>query len=373
MKNKKPLSITLVIFLDLLALGAGLLTFAFFHHVRAAYFSGSDVVEETTYGVIHKPDNITKPTTAKTQPPSTAPGTTPVITITDESGSVYTVTTEPQTTEPVDPYDRSGDFGDKFGHLFSIDDEVYTDGDTYRSHDVYIKRETVSGKLNQRTSMSSSTFKDYSVTYYFYDIYVRNIENFMTRYSTGGTKDIKTLSEGTILSITGDNYKNSEFPKYVVRNGILLKDPPKATPQDLCVLYWDGVMETYAPGTYEWDDIMKRYPYQAWTFGPTLLDENGNVPSSFNTSVWNFNPRSSVGYVEPGHYVFLVVDGRSNNGSDGVNMETLATLMKERGCKVAYNLDGGASAQTIFNGQYMYHSNKYRNIYDVLCIGEVEG
>ena len=374
MKNKKPMPLIILIFLDIIALGISVLIFAFFHHVRAAYFSGGDEGEdgtETTFGVITKPRTTkTAPQTASA-PNTTSPGTDPVITLTDGSGSIVTVTTEPVVTEPPDPYDRSGDFGEKFAEFFSIDDEIYTDEDTYRSHDIYIKKETFSGKMEQKKSASSSSYGTYNVTYYFFDIYVRNIENFMTSYSTGGTKSIQTLSENMILSITGDNYRNSEFPKYVVRNGVIVKDPPKATPQDLCVLYWDGVMETYAPGTYEWEDILKRGPYQAWTFGPILIDENGNVPDEFNTSVYNFNPRSAVGYIEPGHYAFISVDGRSQNKSNGVNMDALARIMKEHGCTAAYNLDGGASSQTVFNGEYMYHSSSYRNIYDVLCIGEV--
>ena len=64
----------------------------------------------------------------------------------------------------------------------------------------------------------------------------------------------------------------------------------------------------------------------------------------FNTKVAARNPRSAIGYYEPGHYCFLVVDGRQKGYSYGINMENLSRLFYELGCSVAYNLDGGATA-----------------------------
>ena len=50
-----------------------------------------------------------------------------------------------------------------------------------------------------------------------------------------------------------------------------------------------------------------------------------------------------LGYYEPGHYCFVVVDGRTS-ASEGLTIKVLAQLMQKLGCKRAYNLDGGNSS-----------------------------
>lgn len=382
MKESKPLKISVVIIIDILVFAVALLTFAYFHHVRLSFAVGADDDGDATYGTVERPT---------TKPPITTTVTDPVVdpvivtdkdgkTVTDEDGRTVTepviitdTTTADDIVVPVTPtYDTSGDFGQKFGELFSADDTVYSDESTYRSHDIYIKKEYFEGKLKQKKKPSADSASNYQVSYYLYDVYIRNVDNFITGYSSKGVKKFETLAGDAILSITGDNYKNSSFPKYVIRNGNILMDIPKTSSHDICVLYWDGVMETYQPGAYKWDDIMARGPYQVWTFGPELIAAGGQIPTSYNTSVWTFNPRSAIGYVEPGHYIFFVADGRSNNGSAGINLSALSEIFAEHGCVSAYNLDGGASAQSVFLGEWKYHSNKYRSIYDVVSIVEVE-
>ena len=58
------------------------------------------------------------------------------------------------------------------------------------------------------------------------------------------------------------------------------------------------------------------------------------------------NPRSVLGYYEPGHYAFLVVDGRTKE-SKGVTMQELSQLCETLGFARAYNLDGGRSSVLI--------------------------
>ena len=81
------------------------------------------------------------------------------------------------------------------------------------------------------------------------------------------------------------------------------------------------------------------------------------------------NPRCAIGYFEPGHYCFVVVDGRRPGYSNGVTMKMLSRLMYDLGCTVAYNLDGGASAQMYWNGDiYNYPSGNGRTISDIVYI-----
>ena len=58
-----------------------------------------------------------------------------------------------------------------------------------------------------------------------------------------------------------------------------------------------------------------------WSFGPMLLDGEGRSMHEFDTTVAAANPRTSIGYYEPGHYCFVAADGRGCEGSSGCTME----------------------------------------------------
>jgi exopolysaccharide biosynthesis protein len=91
----------------------------------------------------------------------------------------------------------------------------------------------------------------------------------------------------------------------------------------------------------------------------------------FNSSVNPSNPRTAVGYYEPGHYCFVVVDGRQPGYSDGYSTKELSELMFSLGCTVAYNMDGGKSSEMAFNGAFYnkpYHGG--RGTSDILYIAD---
>ena len=100
-----------------------------------------------------------------------------------------------------------------------------------------------------------------------------------------------------------------------------------------------------------------------------LLDANGQPMTEFNSNVNRANPRSAIGYYEPGHYVFLLVDGRQPGYSSGMTTEEMSQLFYDMGCKVAYNLDGGQSAVMTYNGAVANKPyNGGRSISDIIYI-----
>ena len=156
-----------------------------------------------------------------------------------------------------------------------------------------------------------------------------------------------------------------------MRNGVVYTQ--SSNMDNICVLYKDGTMETYENRTYQIEDIMKRDPLHVWSFGPVLLDENGKARDWYkdvSTAVSYPNPRSAIGYYEPGHYVFVLVDGRQNGYSKGMDLPELGKVFEDLGCKVAYNLDGGGSAVMVYNHErYSVQSNGGdRDLGDILVI-----
>ena len=129
----------------------------------------------------------------------------------------------------------------------------------------------------------------------------------------------------------------------VVRNGTLYRE--KKNIRDVAVLYWDGRFEIIPPEDFDAMTVMENGAYQCWHFGPRLLDDEGHAMTTFNADarMLKTHPRSAFGYFEPGHYCFVVVDGRHEE-SRGVDMVKLSALMEKLGCTAAYNLDGGQTS-----------------------------
>ena len=319
-----------------------MVAFAFFHHVLPAI-----LVERSRQDQLLQP---TEPTVIATQPLVTEPPFTETVPVTEPI--------VPETTEP----DNRTEWQIKFEEHFS--DEVILTENSYKSPEVSVTIETC--EIEEDGS---------KIVYYVADIYIASIDNFTTQianndlryYSTQKSLDMDKAANA-IISICGDfiTYQQNGF---MMRNGEIYVE--NSNLYSICVLYRNGEMETYDARTYNIEDIKAKDPLQVWSFGPVLLDENGNARSKFNISstVAQRNPRSAVGYYEPGHYCFVVVDGRQKH-SAGIKMPLLASIFEELGCTKAYNLDGGGSSVMLFNHkQFSKQSNGGdRKLGDLLVI-----
>ncbi|MCD8356247.1 MAG: phosphodiester glycosidase family protein [Clostridia bacterium] len=195
------------------------------------------------------------------------------------------------------------------------------------------------------------------------NMYGRNIRDFVSSMARDNQ---------AILAISGDSYGESDST-CVIRNGVVYNSNPGTS--DVCVLFQDGVMKTYSALEFDAEAVQAQGAWQAWTFGPALLDGNGNIPDAFHSTEYlnKINPRAAIGYIAPGHYKFVVVDGRQDGYSAGVTMNQLAALMQEEGCMTAYNLDGGKSAVMVYDGEEISKPvGAGRTISDIIYIGAEE-
>ena len=256
---------------------------------------------------------------------------------------------------------------EKYADRFTSD--IVSDEENYTSPDLSIRITKVQyGKAK-------------SAMYYLADIYLTDVLQFQTvlakdKFGRGLRESVKDMGRrsGALLAITGDTYGNQDAG-IVIRNGIVHRQEKSSF--DVCVLYYDGTMRTFAPDAFSLEQAIADGAYQAWCFGPMLLDEKGwPIPDEqLNTSknIRRANPRTGIGYFEPGHYCFLVVDGRTDDAS-GLTLEEFSELFAELGCKAAYNLDGGRSAEMYFTGSILNDPYKGgRSVSDCLIIREVFG
>ena len=223
---------------------------------------------------------------------------------------------------------------------------------------------------------------DEKVTFFLADIYIGRIECFRTQlerepptYRTG--KSILELSEmgNAVLAVNGD-YIACAYGGVAIRNGTIWHDIPSTV--DMCILYRDGVMECLSPREYSREEAVRRGAWQCWSFGPALLNADGTPREAMWGSIPNIhitgrNPRTAIGYYEPGHYCFLVVDGRQPGYSRGARLEEMAQFFYDLGCRAAFNLDGGGSSMMTFQGKIIsqYYTREPRLLSDILLVTDV--
>ena len=196
-------------------------------------------------------------------------------------------------------------------------------------------------------------------------------------YGVGYKEDLVSMSNTmkSVLAINGDSYSNDgrQNSSTIIRNGKVYRIGTATS--DVCVLYYDGTIKIYSPQEFDANQVIQDGAYQTWSFGPSLLDENGKVPTSYNT--WDYikkaHPRSAMGYYEPGHYAFVLVDGRNEGYSRGMTLEELSKVFEDLGCKSAYNLDGGhCSFMTLGTEIVNQPYESTDDISDGIFIGEYE-
>ncbi len=253
-------------------------------------------------------------------------------------------------------------FHEKFSAFFT-EDTVFG-GSSYTSPDISVRIREVTDQEH-----GSQVFHAYIA-----DVYVASVENLQAGFPVGhktAEAEVIAIDSDAILAVNGDYYTNIN-KGILVRNGTVLQSVEGTA--DLCVLYRDGSVRTYGPGEYSAEGILNQDPWQVWSFGPVLLEEDGSPKTDFNTSsvIYNRNPRTVFGYYEPGHYCFVVIDGRSAGYSNGASVRTLAKFMSDLGCKAAYNFDGGASSVMVFDGQIVnVPSGGGRKLSDMVMICEL--
>lgn len=289
--------------------------------------------------------SVPLPTETPTLTPSPIPSDTP------SPSPTYT----PMPTDTPEPTPK-GLIGGKY--------DVFYDEEGFQKTDMQYISDTVSISV---TRYDHSPLTRHLV-YFVADIYIQNIksirtgswdENFGTRAINGKVyaSFLKMARrESAITAITGDYYTYNINTGLVFRNGKMYQTreykPWKG--HEILFLKTDGTMFTVPSDSFDINSFNFDEIWQAWEFGPSLLDDEGIAKTNFNSAYSTINrqnPRTIIGYYEPGHYCFVTVDGRKTGYSNGLTIAESALLMESLGCKLAFNLDGGQTSQFYWNDQ----------------------
>ena len=170
---------------------------------------------------------------------------------------------------------------------------------------------------------------------------------------------------GAVLAINGDyasnRWNNMHYPKERYKVGILLRGGEIMSTEtkksgntsfpnlDTLAIYPDGNMEVHESRELTAEEYRERGAVDVLAFGPWMIRDG-----EFNPHLPKFDsyraPRTALGMIEPGHYIAIMAEGRLKR-SAGCNLTHIAEKLRERGCILAFNMDGGETACMLFMGK----------------------
>jgi exopolysaccharide biosynthesis protein len=230
-------------------------------------------------------------------------------------------------------------------------------------------------------SITIETLYEYGTYLYVADIQVSDAKYLKTALAqnTYGRNIKDTTSDiaednNAIFAINGDYY-GFRNDGYVLRNGVLYRGTASSSGEDL-VIDADGNFSIVEESQTDAEALAEDGVWQVFSFGPALVN-NGEICVTASSEVaksMTSNPRTAIGQISALHYIVIVSDGRTDE-SAGLSLLQLAQEFEERGCTVAYNLDGGGSSAMWFNGEIINNpvggnkSDSERSVSDIVYFG----
>ncbi|MFC7677534.1 phosphodiester glycosidase family protein [Paenibacillus sp. GCM10028914] len=222
---------------------------------------------------------------------------------------------------------------------------------------------------DENIKINIDTVRKYDSTLYIADIQVSDPSYLKTAlanhaYGRNITETTSDIAEenNAIFAINGDFYGFRD-DGYVLRNGVAYRDTARSGDNDALVIDKDGNLSIVSEGEVSLDSLSDQGAWQVLSFGPGLV-EDGNIVVDSSSEVgqaMRSNPRTAIGQVSELHYIVIVSDGRTSE-SEGLSLLQLAQELKDLGCTIAYNLDGGGSSTMYFNGEVINKPTSGRSI-----------
>jgi exopolysaccharide biosynthesis protein len=238
---------------------------------------------------------------------------------------------------------------------------------------------TSSTYKDDKIEISIETVDEDGIVYYVVDIQLSNVTYLRTAFANNTfgrniSQTTSTMAENNeaILAINGDFYGFRDSG-LIIRNGVLYRDAARSSPDNQALLIDElGNFTTITEGSINGDNLIAQGILQSFSFGPVLVKDGVVQSCATNFVSSKANPRTAIGMIEPLHYLWVIVDGRTSQSS-GMTLKQLAQVFVERGATIAYNLDGGGSSTLWFNGEVINNpvdgSGSERKVSDIIYIG----
>ncbi|MCQ2453903.1 MAG: phosphodiester glycosidase family protein [Clostridia bacterium] len=253
------------------------------------------------------------------------------------------------------------------GLWYYVSDELRVEIDRYSASDrkliwyvAHLYQKTPTGL---RTALSNER-KPYDDRMWVYDLAKRE----KMVFATNGDYFATRLDESAGVGI-------------VIRHGRVISSKGKASSKiptrEIIAMYEDGSMKCYGANEYKASTLAESGVRDTLCFGPILVRDGQVETKRLDGMGSSREPRCAIGMVEPGHYVAILTEGRTDT-SIGARLLTLGDMMAAEGCVEALNLDGGQSAVMCFMGKMINTAGKTsssthsRKMTDIVGIGYSE-
>jgi len=235
---------------------------------------------------------------------------------------------------------------------------------------------------NEHYTLNAENFKIHSTNIHAVDVKLSDISYLKTAFAGDAYGNRELTSEisqrvGASFAINGD-YHGARYEGIVIRDGVLYRNKPSES-RDTFAVMRDGTCKMICPESETTgEQMLEENALHVFSFGPGLV-RDGEILVTEDQEVngnhiGNKNPRSAIGYIEPNHFIFLTTDGRGA-GQRGLTLYELAEIMRDKGAKLAYNLDGGGSATMCYDGRLLNRPSSgpsgidEREISDIIYVG----
>ena len=166
----------------------------------------------------------------------------------------------------------------------------------------------------------------------------------------------------TVVAISNDyaqlRYRQKARMGIIIRDGKIYseKTRKKGANQfptlDTLVLLPDGDMQVFDSDEKTAQEYLEMGARDVLAFGPWLIRDGKMNEYALNKYGKSSAERVAVGMVEKGHYWFMMLEGRIKR-SKGAGISFLAEKLRDKGCRTAFNLDGGQTACIVFMGHQL--------------------
>ena len=174
------------------------------------------------------------------------------------------------------------------------------------------------------------------------------------------TASVSALAKkyNAVIAMNGDNYVDKpEKTTFEYRMTNKIRSKTNRT-KDILVIDDQGDFHLFpkSQGIKEFPNELKKMDRKlvnAFTFGPALVidGELMEIDENYGYNPHGREPRAAIGQMGPLSYVLVIVEAKDRSGSSGFSQTKLGEFMHELGCKQAFNLDGGNSAEMVFGDQ----------------------
>lgn len=173
----------------------------------------------------------------------------------------------------------------------------------------------------------------------------------------------------TVLAISSDyaqlRINRKARTGIIIRDGKVIASKTNARNKgtfpnlDCMALYPDGDMKVFWSNEWTAEQYLEDGAVDVLSFGPWLIRDGELNTAGLKKYGTSKAQRTALGMVEKGHYFLMMLEGRIPR-SRGANCAFLAEKLLEKGCTVAFNLDGGQTSCMVFMGHQLCKMTKKR-------------